>query len=275
MVLVEEDAALEPPIQYKSKCPTCCGCRCTYRVPTLRELYDQDKRLLRAILLIVIFLNTPIGRYILYPFLLFSTWIHELFHGLAALSIGGSIIWLNIYSDGSGLAYTSFPTGAFQRAWVASAGYQSTAIVGGIMLMFRRTDMGARVGTCGVGLIMLLTCALFVRNTFGLIVLVLTGILLVIAGWRLPPFWVSELVSQKLIIPHRSFYFFILTYFLIIFFFLRYLNTYYLVCSNGSDYMSECNYINTSFILCYRIEYWRSDSVIRCHDDAGCDKNTL
>eukprot|EP00985_Skeletonema_marinoi_P025828 scaffold19328_cov213-Skeletonema_marinoi.AAC.6 len=177
MVIVEEDAALEPPIQAKRACPACCCF--SYRVPTLRELYSQDKRLLRAILLIVVLLNAPVGQYILYPFMLFSTWIHELFHGLAVISVGGSITWLNIYPDGSGLAYTTIPAGAFQRAWVASAGYQSTAIVGGISLMFRRTNMGARIGT----------------NAFGLAVLVLMGLSLIVAGRYLPPFWIGELYA--------------------------------------------------------------------------------
>mmetsp|Transcript_21904 Transcript_21904/g.46048 ORF Transcript_21904/g.46048 Transcript_21904/m.46048 type:complete len:292 (-) Transcript_21904:158-1033(-) len=196
MVVVEEDAAIDTPIRYASKCPSlCCGCRCNYRVPTLQELFDRDKRLLRSILLVVVLLNIPIGSYILYPFMIFSTWIHELFHGLAALSIGGKIIWLNVYSNGSGLAHTSYPAGAFQKAWVAGAGYQGTAIVGGIMLMFRRTEMGARAGTLILGLEMLFTCLLFVRNIFGLVMLILMGIGLVIAGWRLPPFWVSELYA--------------------------------------------------------------------------------
>ena len=89
MVIVEEDAALEPPIQVKRKFAVWFS----YRVPTIRELYDRDRRLLRAILFIVILLNVPVGDYLLYPFMLFSTWIHELFHGLAALSVGGSITW--------------------------------------------------------------------------------------------------------------------------------------------------------------------------------------
>mmetsp|Transcript_25305 Transcript_25305/g.54459 ORF Transcript_25305/g.54459 Transcript_25305/m.54459 type:complete len:297 (-) Transcript_25305:440-1330(-) len=190
-----EDAPLEPPIQAKSRVPSYCCCSCSYRVPTISELWARDKRLLRAILVIVILLNAPVGKYLLYPFVIFSTWIHESFHGLAALSIGGKISWLNIYPDGSGLANTIIPLGNFQRAWVASAGYQGTAVTGGIMLMFRRTHIGARVGTCGMGLGMLLSCILFVRNAFGLATLVLMGVLLVIAGWRLPPFWVGELYA--------------------------------------------------------------------------------
>jgi len=42
---------------------------------------------------------------------------------------------------------------------------------------------------------MLLSCALFVRNPFGLVSLASMGILLVLAGWRLPPFWVGELYA--------------------------------------------------------------------------------
>lgn len=112
-----------------------------------------------------------------------------------ALSIGGSIDWLNIYPDGSGLANTIIPSGTFQSAWVASAGYQGTAVLGGIMLTLRRNSVGVRVGTFGVGLAMLVTCILFVRNAFGLSMLVLMGILLVVAGWRLPSFWVGELYT--------------------------------------------------------------------------------
>jgi len=105
-----------------------------------------------------------------------------------ALTIGGTISWLNIYPDGSGLANTLIPIGAFQRALVACAGYQGTAVAGGIMLMFRRTNLGARVGTCGMGLAMLLTCIFFVGNAFGLVSLLLMGILLLAAGWRLSSF---------------------------------------------------------------------------------------
>jgi len=87
-----EDAPIDPPIQAKGRLSCSASrscsfsfscCNFSYRVPTLRELYDRDRRLLRAIIVIVIFLNVPELGYILYPFMLFSTWIHESFHGLA------------------------------------------------------------------------------------------------------------------------------------------------------------------------------------------------
>mmetsp|Transcript_20466 Transcript_20466/g.43917 ORF Transcript_20466/g.43917 Transcript_20466/m.43917 type:complete len:297 (+) Transcript_20466:142-1032(+) len=190
-----EDVPIEPPLQPKSNYPSCFCCNCSYHVPTIRELYARDKRLLRVILTIVLLLNAPVGKYVLYPCMIFSTWIHESFHGLAALSTGGKISWLNIYPDGSGLAHTIIPIGKFQSCWVSSAGYCGTAVAGGLMLMFRRTNFGARVGTCGLGMAMLLSCLLFVRNSFGLAVLVPMGTLLVFSGWRLPPFWVGELYA--------------------------------------------------------------------------------
>lgn len=81
--VVIEDIPIDPPIQGPHHCCHCC-CHCTYRIPTLRELYQRDKRLLRAIVVITIVLNLPgAGKYVLYPFMIFSTWIHETFHGLA------------------------------------------------------------------------------------------------------------------------------------------------------------------------------------------------
>lgn len=185
------------PPERKRKCMNCsCPCRCSYNVPTLSELFDHDKRLIRAILLIVILLNIPYGQYILYPFMIFSTWIHELFHGLAALSVGGKIAWLNIYPNGSGLAYTMIQAGnKFHQGWVACAGYQSTAFVGGIMLMFRRSGRGARVGTIAIGASILLTCILLVRNVFGVVMTFAMGSTLIFAGVKLPKFWVRELYA--------------------------------------------------------------------------------
>ena len=81
--------------------------------------------------------------------------------------------------------------GRSPRLWTGLA----TAVIGGISLMFRRTKTGARIGTCGVGILMLFTCILFVRNAFGLVMLVLIGLSLTGAGWYLPGFWVKELYA--------------------------------------------------------------------------------
>ena len=66
---------------------------------------------------------------------------------------------------------------------------------GGIMLIFRLTRIGARVGTCGIGIMMLVTCILWVRNLFGLVMLIILGLGLTGMGWGLSSFWVSELYA--------------------------------------------------------------------------------
>ena len=46
----------------------------------------------------------PLGGFVAYPLMLFSTLVHELGHGLTALLMGGSFKQMVIFSDGSGVA---------------------------------------------------------------------------------------------------------------------------------------------------------------------------
>ena len=145
----------------------------------------RDRHLIIACVALAVLMNLPDGRYVLYPFMIFSTWIHEMCHGMAALLTGGKIAKLQIFGDGSGLAYT-VTTSKFARALVSSAGYPGTAVTGCLMLLFRRTTLGPTIGTMTMGCCMLLSCLLIVRNKFGLIVLTIEGLCLVIGGWKLP-----------------------------------------------------------------------------------------
>ena len=43
----------------------------------IKEFMQRDKPLVVGIVAMVLFMNTPYLRYILYPFMIFSTWIHE------------------------------------------------------------------------------------------------------------------------------------------------------------------------------------------------------
>eukprot|EP00547_Thalassionema_nitzschioides_P011212 CAMPEP_0194259414 /NCGR_PEP_ID=MMETSP0158-20130606/43532_1 /TAXON_ID=33649 /ORGANISM="Thalassionema nitzschioides, Strain L26-B" /LENGTH=218 /DNA_ID=CAMNT_0038999203 /DNA_START=316 /DNA_END=972 /DNA_ORIENTATION=+ len=109
--------------------------------------------------------------------------------------MGGQIIWLRIYPNGSGLAYTSTPAGKLPRVAVASAGYTGTAIIGGILLMFRRTQRGPRIGLFILGLLLLISCACFVRNAFGLASLISMGLVLILIGCKLSSFWAGEIYA--------------------------------------------------------------------------------
>jgi hypothetical protein len=154
----------------------------------LRDVYEKDEKLLLSIGVLFLLMIMPFGRYLLYPFTLLSTWVHEMCHGIAAVFCGGSINNIYIYDDGSGLANTSIQTPFFdfKRVFVASAGYVGTAIVGGVLLLFRRTRRGPRRVLFGTAVLIAFTCLLWVRNTFGVVSMILIAAGLGLAGWFLP-----------------------------------------------------------------------------------------
>lgn len=153
----------------------------------MKEFIRTERRLIVAVIAIVALLNVPYGRYIMYPLLLFSTWIHEMCHGVAAIVVGGSIAKVEVFPDGSGLAYTYRPATSFAAAWVASAGYVGTSIIGATMLAFRQRRLAGRIGLTLLGVLMVLTVVLYVRNGFGMWSLLLIGFGLAAAGWTLSP----------------------------------------------------------------------------------------
>lgn len=150
-----------------------------------RESFQRDGRLLLITLGILICMNIPIIKWGLYPFTIFSTWIHELCHGLAAVMVGGKINKILIFPDTSGLAYTVLPN-SNRRGFVSSAGYQGTAVIGFLLLIFRRTKRGPRSGTMAIACMMLLSCILWIRNWFGFIFIFCMGLVLVGLAWKLP-----------------------------------------------------------------------------------------
>lgn len=90
------------------------------------RFFIRERNLLIVMVLLVLLLNFRFGRLILYPFRLLSTWVHEVCHGLAAVLSGGKIGRLQIFRDGSGLAFTVSRSN-FGAAFTSSAGYPGTA----------------------------------------------------------------------------------------------------------------------------------------------------
>jgi hypothetical protein len=161
----------------------------------VHRFVERERNLLIACVVLVVLLNFTEGRYILYPFKIFSTWVHEMSHGISAILMGGYISKLKIFKDGSGLAYTSGVGNDFGRGIVASAGYCGTALMGCIMLLFRRTTLGPTIGTIGIGFALILSCAFWVRNTWGILTLLGEGFALLILGWKLPAHFLDNLYS--------------------------------------------------------------------------------
>ncbi len=160
----------------------------------MSEFFRREGRLVLAAVVLVLLMNVPYGRYVLYPFTIFSTWIHEICHGLAAVVLGGSIETIKVFSDGSGLAYTVRPVGRISTAIVASAGYVGTAVIGAGMLLARNRKRAGTVGLAILGGAMLLSTVLWVRNLFGLVSVPVLGVAL-IASTRASAEWAGRLYT--------------------------------------------------------------------------------
>jgi hypothetical protein len=128
----------------------------------------------------------PWGYFVLYPFKLFTTWVHESSHALVAVIVGGEVSSVTLQPDTSGLTESAIPNTRAARASVASAGYLGAAVVGCLLLAAARAERRAQHILTGIGLLMLVTLIAWVRNLFGaIIVLAWAGALLTIARRRL------------------------------------------------------------------------------------------
>jgi hypothetical protein len=154
----------------------------------------DDKIVLGLIAVTIVLLNIPYGQYPLYPFKLFTTWIHESFHGLFALVTGKSVESLQIFQDTSGVTHYVGVRGAGD-AVVASAGYMGTAITGALLLALRYRKAAQRAALGILALCMVLTLVFWVRNAFGAVVVALLAGAFGLLALRATDRWASMATS--------------------------------------------------------------------------------
>ena len=125
---------------------------------------------------------TPWGAVALYPFKLFTTWIHECGHALATVLVGGRVEAITIAADTSGLTLGLVPAGRLARGVVASAGYLGAAVVGCVLMAAERVERWAHAILLALGGCLLLTAVFWMRNLFGFVVVLAWGAGLVALG---------------------------------------------------------------------------------------------
>jgi hypothetical protein len=122
---------------------------------------------------------TPWGPWLLYPFKLVTTWVHESGHALAAVLVGGHVSSITIAPDTSGLTQSLVPPGRVSRGIVASVGYLGAAIMGCLLMAATRSARWTRPILLTLGALMLVTAVLWIRNVFGFVVVLAWGVALV------------------------------------------------------------------------------------------------
>jgi hypothetical protein len=137
--------------------------------------------------------SVPFGHYIQWPFVIITTFVHEMGHGLMAIITGGNLIQIEIYQNASGLARTETILG-WRQAAIAAGGLLAPSLVGGgFIIAGKNRQISSRVFLV-FSLFILISCFLWVRSAFGLLTLLPTGALF---------FWLSQkgsAVTQHFII---------------------------------------------------------------------------
>lgn len=109
-------------------------------------------------LLVVILLcwDLPYANYVLYPFKIFVTIVHELCHALTARFTGGSIGSIEITPGLEGVT-ASYAGSFFNRVMTVMSGYLGTAIFGGFLIWWgRKPELAQKVlQSTGVAIVLM------------------------------------------------------------------------------------------------------------------------
>lgn len=119
----------------------------------------------------------PLGSTILYPLTLFTTWVHEMGHGLTALVCGGSFLELEIHANAGGLARAGAADG-WPDALVAAGGLLAPPFLGAVILATVHGPRRARWFLGGLALAIAASLILYVRSGVGIIAMSAVAVLL-------------------------------------------------------------------------------------------------
>ena len=150
-----------------------------------RNNKDSQALLLLILAAIVFFVlnQFPLGRMLQWPFVIITTYVHEMGHGLMALLLGGNFVRMEIFTNASGLAWFSGVSSGLPAALVAAAGLLAPAVCGYIFIRAGTRRRSSSNLLLIFSIIILLSCLFWIRSWFGF---------LVMAGVALGFLWLSR-----------------------------------------------------------------------------------
>ena len=146
-----------------------------------RTNYKAILGFIAAAILLVLVWRTYYGYYILYPFTILGTWFHEMGHGIMSMIVGGTFIRLEIFNNGSGLAYSSYLDSNFYfnkniaLGLVSAAGLFGPPVIGAFLILMSKTYKRSKIMLYLLSIVMLLSVIIWVRTTVGIITILFLG----------------------------------------------------------------------------------------------------
>jgi len=159
------------------------------RALAIQSRKDHIRYLALAAAALVVLPYIPFGNLVLYPFMILSTWFHEMGHGLTAMLMGFQFQYLELLPDGSGFAVYRLPNnaGSFSQAAVAAAGPLGPAVVGSLLILASPHEKMWKPVLYSLAAAIVLSTVIWVRSTLGWVVLPGIAMLLVAIAAKAPP----------------------------------------------------------------------------------------
>ena len=120
-----------------------------------------------AVILTIFLSFLPFAQILTYPFLIFSTFIHEISHAIGAVLTGGRVESVIVHVNGSGVTLTQ----GGLRFVISSAGYIGTTLFGALLLMLSHKQSHVRAVLTGCTVFVLAATAIFVGHSNNVLVL--------------------------------------------------------------------------------------------------------
>jgi hypothetical protein len=105
----------------------------------------------------------PGGRWVLYPFTLFATWVHECGHALAAVLLGGHVSGIHVMTSGAGDAMVTH-FGSWRDGVVSAGGLLAPPLAGSALAVSARGPRRAGILLGAFAVAIGLTDLLLVRS---------------------------------------------------------------------------------------------------------------
>ena len=149
---------------------------------------EQVGRLILAVVVVLALPALPFGNYLIYPFVILTTWFHEMGHGLTALALGQDFQQLRIFADGSGVAESRVDAdiSAFARAAIAIGGPLAPCVAGAALILASAHERLWRPALWATAAAIFASVILYVRSPVGFFVLPLVAAAISLIAWRAP-----------------------------------------------------------------------------------------